>query len=85
MDLSAILKELSDRASRYSINLNGQIDLDLRKDPLHGGTALVYRGILRRDGAKIAVKTFRFGPAGDTDSLKVVVGPQTALCVDLSI
>ena len=71
MDLSAILKMLSDRASRYSINLNGQIDLDLGKDPLYGGTALVYRGILRQDGAKIAVKTSRFGPPGDIDSLTV--------------
>jgi len=85
MDLSAILKELSDRASRYSINLNGQIDLDLGMHPLHGGTAWVYRGILRRDGAKIAVKTFRCGPPGDIDSLKVAVGAQTALWVDFSI
>ena len=73
MDISAILEELADRASRYSINLNGQIDLDPGKSPLRGSTALVYRGILRPDGAKIAVKTFCFGPPGDMDSLTVML------------
>ena len=79
MDLSTTLKELASKASRYSINLNGQIDLDHEKDPLRGGTAWVYRGTLRRDGAQVAVKAIHFGPSGDMESLKVIIGLQTAV------
>ncbi|KAL4066192.1 kinase-like domain-containing protein [Scleroderma citrinum] len=70
MDTSSILVELSGRASRYSISLNGQIDLNSGKNPLHGSTALVYQGVLRRDRTKIAVKVFRSAPSGEVDALK---------------
>ncbi|KAG6333029.1 hypothetical protein ID866_6064 [Astraeus odoratus] len=73
MDPSSALKELSLRASRFSINLNGQIDLDNLHDPLHGSSALVHRGVLRRDGTKVAVKTFHNGPPGDINALKRIL------------
>ena len=82
MNLSTTLEELSSRASRYSINLNGQIDLDHGTDPLRGGTAWVYRGTLRRGGAKVAVKAIHFGPSGDMESLKVILGSQAAVWVE---
>ena len=82
MNLSTILGELSSRASRYSINLHGQIELDHGKDPLRGGTAWVYRGTLRQGGAKVAVKAIHLGPSGDMESLKVILGSHAAVCVD---
>ena len=83
MDLSTTLKELASKASRYSINLDGQIDLDREMHPLRGGTAWVYRGTLRRDGAKVAVKSIHFGPSGDKESLKVILGSQATVWLTL--
>ncbi|KAL4070075.1 kinase-like domain-containing protein [Scleroderma yunnanense] len=72
MDKGSMLKELSERAARYSINLDGQVDLHKGKGIFHGSSALVYQGILRREGTrvKVAIKTFRSGPPEDLNTLK---------------
>ncbi|KAL4072439.1 kinase-like domain-containing protein [Scleroderma yunnanense] len=72
MNLGIALEDLSQRASRYCINLNELVDRDDTFPPLRGSSALVYRGTLRREGAKVAVKTFRSGPSGNEATLKLV-------------
>lgn len=81
MDTDSALKTLSRRAARYSLNLDGQVDLDKPKGAFHGKSALVYPGILRQNGVErhVAVKVFRSGPPGDLDMLKVMVLIQRSL------
>lgn len=75
MDTDSALKTLSRRAARYSLNLDGQVDLDKPKGAFHGKSALVYPGILRQNGVErhVAVKVFRSGPPGDLDMLKRIL------------
>ena len=71
MDLHTALETLSQRASRYCINLNGLVDREDGISPLRGSTAVVYRGTLRQGGIKVAIKTFHSDPSCDVDRLKV--------------
>ena len=72
MDPSSVLKDLSKRATRFSVNLDGQVKLDKQINS-HGHSALVYHGILCQNGIKtnVAVKVFRTGAPGE-DTLKVI-------------
>ncbi|KAI6042231.1 kinase-like domain-containing protein [Pisolithus marmoratus] len=70
LELSAVLHALCNRASGYSINLNGRINRNLTRNPLRGGTASVYHGTLMPDGTEVAVKTFHCTQSGSADELK---------------
>lgn len=54
-----VLEEVAQRASRFSINLNGQVEQGIAC--CIGGFATVYKGTLRESahGTKVAVKTVR--------------------------
>ncbi|KAL4073702.1 kinase-like domain-containing protein [Scleroderma citrinum] len=65
----SVLLELSQRATRYSINLNDWVDRDMTERPLRGCNAFVYQGTLRPEGLKVAVKTIRSGPPGDPEAI----------------
>ncbi|KAI6014913.1 hypothetical protein PISMIDRAFT_687935 [Pisolithus microcarpus 441] len=73
MDPSSALQELATRASRYSINLNGEISLIRSNAPLRGSTAIVHRGTLTRGGTEVAVKIFHGTPPGNIDPLKRIL------------
>lgn len=70
IEQSSILKQLSDRASGYSINLNGRINRNLGRNPLRGGTAIVYHGTLIPNGTEVAIKTFHGTLSGSEAELK---------------
>lgn len=70
MTLSFALDELSQRASRYSINLNGRISRTLGRNPLRGGTASVSHGTLIPEGTEVAIKTFFTALPGSETELK---------------
>ncbi|KAI6130748.1 kinase-like domain-containing protein [Pisolithus croceorrhizus] len=59
MEISSMLHRLADRASEYSINLNGSIRRTLGKRPVHGSTAIVHHGNRIPYGTEVAIKTFR--------------------------
>ncbi|KIN99188.1 hypothetical protein M404DRAFT_818389 [Pisolithus tinctorius Marx 270] len=71
-DFQHYLKQLSDRASRFAINLDDQVDRDTTTY-FTGGDAIVYRGKLRPEGTLVAVKTFRFGHRSDSTVLKTML------------
>jgi len=73
------LLELSRRAERYSINLNGRIDRDMIQMPIRGGNAFVYQGTLRPNKLKVAVKTIRSGPPGDLESIGVSTNSKVSI------
>ncbi|KAG6336216.1 hypothetical protein ID866_2867 [Astraeus odoratus] len=74
MDLLSVLRELADRANRYSVNLDGRVRRDPSSGgPLRGSTARVYPGTLLRDGTKVAIKAFCAGPPEDIDNLKRIL------------
>lgn len=75
----AALLELSQRAERYSINLNGRIDRDMIQRPIRGGNAFVYQGTLRPNRLKVAVKTIRSGPPGDLQSIGVSTNSEVSI------
>ncbi|KAI6139788.1 WD40-repeat-containing domain protein [Pisolithus tinctorius] len=60
-------------ASRYSINLNGEISLNQGKIPLRDSTTIVYKGTLTRGGKEVTVKTFHGTPPGDLDPLRRIL------------
>ena len=64
------LKELACRASRYSINLDGRVTIDMNF-VLRGAYAFVRQGTLHPGKTKVAVKTARGGPPGDLETIKV--------------
>ncbi|KAL4066471.1 kinase-like domain-containing protein [Scleroderma yunnanense] len=68
--MNPILQDLSQRASRFSINLDGQIRRDRAYRPLCGGFADVYRGSMLSTGSQVAIKTPRAGLASDVDAIK---------------
>lgn len=71
MDTShTTLQDLSLRASRYSLNLDGQIQRDGAYPPLRGGFADVYRGSVEPTGRQVAIKTLRAGLASDVAAIK---------------
>ncbi|KAI6010924.1 kinase-like domain-containing protein [Pisolithus orientalis] len=57
------LKQFAERASRYAINLNGQVNKEDNCTILCGGNAIVYSGILRCHGTtcqtRVAIKAAR--------------------------
>jgi len=83
MDPTFALQEL---ASSYDMHLNEQVDRDERT-PIHGNTAIIYRGKLHRGGIwtrvaalcclrrsmaiNVAVKTIRSRPPRNMDVVKV--------------
>jgi len=75
MDTNSALKALSRRATRYALNLDGQVYLDKQGVVFYGKSALVYPGILPHNGMerRVAVKVFRSGPPGELDTLKVMM------------
>ncbi|KIO08790.1 hypothetical protein M404DRAFT_326328 [Pisolithus tinctorius Marx 270] len=70
MELFPVLHELSERASRYSVNLNGRVSRTLGRNPLRGGTACVYHGTLKPEGTEVAIKTFYCTRSGSEADLK---------------
>ncbi|KAI6116494.1 kinase-like domain-containing protein [Pisolithus sp. B1] len=68
-----MLYELSERAFKYSLNLNGKITRTLGRSPSRGGTATVYHGTLIPSGTEVAIKTFRSGLPGDMAVLKRIL------------
>ncbi|KAG6335700.1 hypothetical protein ID866_3380 [Astraeus odoratus] len=60
-----VLEELIAEATRFSINLDGNVTWDKDTYPHRGGCAIVYRGYLRPSGAKIALKTLLGGLPND--------------------
>ncbi|KAG6329637.1 hypothetical protein ID866_9453 [Astraeus odoratus] len=70
------LEEVCRQAAKFSINLNGQVYVDIGQVPKVGGSAFVYRGILHRDGGEtaVAVKTFHSAPRNDMNALGVMSG-----------
>ncbi|KIM60729.1 hypothetical protein SCLCIDRAFT_1216613 [Scleroderma citrinum Foug A] len=68
--MGTTLQDLSQRASRYSINLDGQIQRDGAYPPLCGGFADVYRGSVESTGGQVAIKTLRAGLASDVAAIK---------------
>ncbi|KAI6008846.1 kinase-like domain-containing protein [Pisolithus orientalis] len=71
-DFEHHLQQLSERASRFAIDLNGQVDRDT-KEYFIGGDAIVYKGRLRPEGTFVAVKTFRFAHRGDSTVPKTIL------------
>ncbi|KAI6149064.1 kinase-like domain-containing protein [Pisolithus thermaeus] len=58
LEISSVLHRLADRASEFSINLNGDIRRTSGKHPLRGGTAIVHHGTWIPHGTEVAIKTF---------------------------
>ncbi|KAI6130747.1 kinase-like domain-containing protein [Pisolithus croceorrhizus] len=58
VEISSVLHRLADRASEFSINLNGDIRHTSGKHPLRGGTAIVHHGTWIPHGTEVAIKTF---------------------------
>lgn len=71
-NLQETLDYFTERASRYAISLNGQVIIDTG-DFLFGGSASVYRGILRPDGRRVAIKTPRSVPPSDERTIKHIL------------
>ncbi|KAG6329775.1 hypothetical protein ID866_9315 [Astraeus odoratus] len=69
----SLLEELSKRAARFSINLNGQVVLQQTTRPLSGASASVYQGLLRSNGIRVAVKIFHSRPLEDMVTLKRIL------------
>ncbi|KAG6332887.1 hypothetical protein ID866_6205 [Astraeus odoratus] len=71
----SLLKEVFDRAVKYSMNLNGQVRLDKGQESLQGSRALVRQGILTQDEGqrRVTVKTPRLTSAGDLNTLKCIL------------
>ncbi|KAG6330146.1 hypothetical protein ID866_8941 [Astraeus odoratus] len=71
-ELHIALREITQCASRSSINLNGCVD---RRDLyVRGASTLVYRGTLRPGGTPVAAKTILSGtPSSKKDIIEEVV------------
>ncbi|KAI6095301.1 kinase-like domain-containing protein [Pisolithus croceorrhizus] len=65
-----VLDGLAERASKYSINLNGSIRRTLDKCSVRGGTAIVRHGTWITHGTEVAVKTFLNALPESEDDLK---------------
>ena len=72
--MSTSLEQVSQRAARCNINLNGHVlHDDSMTEPLTGANAIVQRGILRPEGNSVAIKTIRFVPLEEEAAVKVIV------------
>ncbi|KAI6021113.1 kinase-like domain-containing protein [Pisolithus marmoratus] len=67
-----VLRKCSERASRYGISLDGRVCKSAGAN-LRGAYAIVYEGALTPDGTKVAIKTPRRPPPGDTATLKRIL------------
>ncbi|KAG6332250.1 hypothetical protein ID866_6842 [Astraeus odoratus] len=56
------LKLLAEAASACNINVNDYVSRNETSTPLHGGSAIVYSGILRARGHMVALKSLRLSP-----------------------
>ncbi|KAI6044494.1 kinase-like domain-containing protein [Pisolithus marmoratus] len=59
------LGQYAERASRYAINLNGQVCKEDNGAALPGGNAIVYPGFLSPHGTRVAIKVPRSAPPND--------------------
>lgn len=75
------LRQFAEHASRYSINLNGQVSRGTRAS-LNGGNAIVHQGTLQPDGTRVAIKTPRGGPPSDDCTIARVL-KEVHLCSKL--
>ncbi|KAI6010923.1 kinase-like domain-containing protein [Pisolithus orientalis] len=66
------LKQFAGHASRYAINLNERISKEENCTILRGGNAIVYSGILRPGGTRVAIKAARGGLPGEERVIKQV-------------
>lgn len=72
--MSTSLEQVSQRAARCNINLNGHVlHDDSMTEPLTGANAIVQRGILRPEGNSVAIKTIRFVPLEEEAAVKSIV------------
>ncbi|KAI6149070.1 kinase-like domain-containing protein [Pisolithus thermaeus] len=71
-EVSSVLQQLSERASRYCINLSGSVSRHLGGKVLGGGTAVICQGTWTTDGTKleVAIKTFHCTLSGGEEELK---------------
>ncbi|KAI6100447.1 kinase-like domain-containing protein [Pisolithus croceorrhizus] len=72
-DAPSVLRRLADRASKFSINLNGDIRRTLGgpyRPVRRGGTAIVCHGIWIPHGTEVAIKTFYNALSESEDDLK---------------
>ncbi|KAG6329933.1 hypothetical protein ID866_9157 [Astraeus odoratus] len=74
-DSSDVLSEALRRASRFCTNLDGRVRVIDGQLGRHGAIAIVYRGVLHREGKEtmVAVKTFRSTPPNDMNALARVL------------
>lgn len=72
-DSQEVLRQYSERASPYSINLNGQIFKDQNGIVRRGGCALVYSGTRQSDGSRVAIKAARGAPSSDELAIMLVL------------
>ncbi|KAG6333274.1 hypothetical protein ID866_5816 [Astraeus odoratus] len=73
MQTRATLEHLAVTASTRGINLNDKVERDDVFRPLHGGSAIVYRGTLRPQMQRVAIKTIRLSPSGDKAAIQHIV------------
>ncbi|KAI5987895.1 kinase-like domain-containing protein [Pisolithus albus] len=69
MEAREILCEFSERASKYTINLNGRIRRE-QEPYTRGGNAFVYHGTLSPWGTTVAIKTALGVPQADKKTIK---------------
>ena len=69
--MDMMLVDVSRRASRLDINLDGLIDRDENYSPLHGDFATVYRGTIRSCGRQVAIKAVHEGLKDNVSGIKV--------------
>ncbi|KAI6094564.1 kinase-like domain-containing protein [Pisolithus sp. B1] len=67
-----ILRQFAERASRYAINLNGRVRQEENCTVSRGGNAIVYSGILRPEGTRVAIKAARGVLPSDEPAIKRV-------------
>ncbi|KAG6329485.1 hypothetical protein ID866_9604 [Astraeus odoratus] len=73
MDTLTILKQLEKVATKCDVNLNDKVDRDDKFRPLHGGSTIVYRGILQPKGKIVAIKSLRLSPYGEEMAIDNIV------------
>lgn len=64
------LKQFAGHVSRYTINLNERVSKEENCTILRGGNAIVYSGILRPGGTRVAIKAARGGLPGEERVIK---------------
>ncbi|KAG6335518.1 hypothetical protein ID866_3572 [Astraeus odoratus] len=70
-NVKSVPGEVVELPSVSGTNLYGRVDKDLTAHPVHGAFMVVYRGTLRPEGTKVAIKTARGGLCGNEQVTKV--------------